>query len=369
MFILGLNAYHGDASACLLRDGVIVAAAEEERFRRIKHWAGFPSEAIRYCLGEAGIGLGDVAHVAVNSDPKANILRRVGYVVKQRPELRLIVDRLRNQSKRSSVEDELASACPGQPFKGTVHRIEHHLSHLASCFLVSPFREAVTVSVDGFGDFASAAWGTGRGSTIEIDGRVWFPHSLGIFYQALTQFIGFPYYGDEYKVMGLAPYGEPKHMDAMRKIVRLQNDGSFALDLSYFRHHREKIAYEWESGSPHVGTLFGPALEELMGPARDKDAPLEQRHRDIARSVQAMYEEAFFHLLTTLHRKYGLDSLTLAGGCAMNSVANGKIKRLSPFKRVYIQSAAGDAGGAIGAAIQVWHQRGANLSTTTAPST
>jgi carbamoyltransferase len=172
----------------------------------------------------------------------------------------------------------------------------------------------------------------------------------------MTQYIGFPYYGDEYKVMGLAPYGEPKHMDAMRRIVRLHDDGSFSLDLTYFRHHREKIAYEWQGGSPHVGTLFSSALEELMGPARDKDAPLEQRHRDIARSVQAMYEEAFFNLLGALHRKHRIESLTLAGGCAMNSVANGKVKRLSPFKRVYIQSAAGDAGGAIGAAIQVWHQ-------------
>ena len=300
----------------------------------------------------------DVAHVAVNSDPKANILRRVGYIVTQRPDLKLILDRVRNQAKRSSIEDEIAATFPGQAFTGKVHRIEHHLSHLASSFLVSPFKEAVTLSVDGFGDFSSAAWGTGRDTTITIDGRVWFPHSLGVFYQAMTQFIGFSYYGDEYKVMGLAPYGEPKYMTAMRKIVHLHDDGSFSLDLAYFRHHREKIAYEWEGGSPHVGTLFSPALEELMGSARNEDAPLDQRNRDIARSVQAMYEEAFFHLLTALHRKYALDSLTLAGGCAMNSVANGKIKRFTPFKRVYIQSAAGDAGGAIGAAMQVWHGLG-----------
>ncbi len=356
-FILGINAYHGDASACLVHDGRLVAAAEEERFRRIKHWAGFPSEAINYCLREAGIALGDVADVAVNSDPKANLLRRLAFVARQRPELRLILDRVRNQSKRSGVEAELAAACPGAPFRGQVHRIEHHLAHLASCFLVSPFEEAVTVSVDGFGDFASAAWGVGRGTAIDIEGRVWFPHSLGVFYQAMTQYIGFPYYGDEYKVMGLAPYGEPRYMDAMRRIVKLEENGGFSLDLAYFRHHREKIAYEWEGGSPHVGTLFAPALEELMGPARDKDAALEQRHKDIARSVQAMYEEAFFHLLGTLHKCHKLDALTLAGGCAMNSVANGKVKRLSPFKHVYIQSAAGDAGGAIGAAVQVWHQK------------
>src|SRR5262249_28735718 len=157
-------------------------------------------------------------------------------------------------------EAELAAACPGQRFNGKVHRVEHHLAHLASCFLVSPFHEAVTVSVDGFGDFASAAWGVGQGSALRVDGRVWFPHSLGIFYQAMTQYLGFPHYGDEYKVMGLAPYGEPRYLPEMRRIVRLRADGSFTLDLAYFRHHRTKIAYEWNGGSPHVGRLFGPAL-------------------------------------------------------------------------------------------------------------
>ena len=302
--------------------------------------------------------LADVDHIAINSDPKANILRRLGYAVTQRPDLKLVLDRVRNQSKRLSIERELEMAFPGDAFRGKIHRVEHHLAHLASCFLVSPFEEAVTVSVDGFGDFASAAWGRGKGTSITMDGRVWFPHSLGVFYQALTQYLGFPHYGDEYKVMGLAPYGEPRFMPEMRRIVLLQNDGTYRLDTTYFRHHKEKIAYEWSGGSPHVGTLFSPALEDLLGPARGKDEPLEQRHKDIARSVQAMYEEAFFHLLNRLHERYRLDSLTLAGGCAMNSVANGKVKRSTPFKRVYVQSAAGDAGGAIGAAMHVWHGLG-----------
>jgi carbamoyltransferase len=354
--VLGLNAYHGDASACLVRDGKLVAAAEEERFRRIKHWAGFPSEAIRYCLGEAGVILPDVAHVAVNSDPRSNVLRRIGYALMNRPELSLVLDRIRNQQKRSSVEAELESAFPGVPFRGKVHRVEHHLAHLASAFLVSPFDEAVALSVDGFGDFASAGWGVGRGTRLGIEGRVWFPHSLGVFYQALTQYLGFPQYGDEYKVMGLAPYGKPSRLKEMRRIVKLENDGTFSLDLTYFRHHREKIDYTWSGGSPHVGTLFSPALEELLGPARNEDVPLDEGYRDIARSVQAMYEEAFFHMLDGMHRHYALDTLVLAGGCAMNSVANGKAIRKGPFKRIYIQSAAGDAGGAIGAAFQVWHQ-------------
>ena len=358
MLIIGLNAYHGDAAACLLRDGEIVAAAEEERFRRVKHWAGFPLQAIRSCLAEVGASIGDVDAVAVNSDPKASLLRRVGYVALNRPDPRLVLDRLRNQKKRHSIEGELAEAFPGETFRGQVHRIEHHLAHMASTFLVSPFRRAVTVSIDGFGDFASAAWGLGEGTELALDGRVWFPHSLGVFYQAITQFIGFPHYGDEYKVMGLAPYGEPRYLDQMRRIVHLQDDGSFKLDLTYFRHHKEKVAYEWSGGSPHVGTLYSPALVDLLGPARGKDEPLDQRHRDLARSAQAMYEEAFFHLLERLHGRYGSDALTLAGGCAMNSVANGKVLRRSKFRQLYVQSAAGDAGGAIGAAMAVWAKSG-----------
>jgi carbamoyltransferase len=355
VIILGLNAYHGDASACLVRDGVLVAAAEEERFRRIKHWAGFPSEAIRYCLDEAGATLADIAHVAINSDPKANFLKKVGYTLLRRPNIRFILDRVHNQAKRQSVEEELAGVFPGAEFKGQMHRVEHHMAHLASCFLVSPFREATVASIDGFGDFSSAAWGIGRVDAIDVEGRVYFPHSLGIFYQALTQFLGFPYYGDEYKVMGLAPYGTPKFLPEMRKIVRLLKGGAFALETRFFRHHKEKISYEWQGGSPHVGTLYSPALEDLLGPPRQENEPLSERHRDLARSVQAMYEEAFFHLLDALHSRHKLDSLTLAGGCAMNSVANGKVLRQSRFKRLYVQSAAGDAGGAIGAAMHVWH--------------
>jgi len=356
--ILGLNAYHGDASACLVVDGRVAAAAEEERFRRVKHWAGFPSEAIRSCLAAASLSLSDIGHVAVNSDPRANLLRRLGYVVRERPRLRLVIDRLRNQRRRSSVATELEVAFPGQAFGGHVHRVEHHRAHLASAFLVSPFDEAVAVSVDGFGDFASAAWGVGRGGALTIDGRVAFPHSLGVFYQAITQHLGFPHYGDEYKVMGLAPYGEPRLLAEMRQVVRLNTDGTYTLDLAYFRHHNEDIAYQWSGGSPSVGTLFASALETLLGPARTPGAPLTQRHRDIARSAQAMYEEAFFHLLTTLHTRYRLDCVALAGGCAMNSVANGKIKRRTPFKRVYVQPAAGDAGGAVGAALSVWQRLG-----------
>jgi carbamoyltransferase len=353
--ILGINAFHGDAAACIVRDGAMVAAAEEERFRRIKHWAGFPAQAVRWCLEEAGLRLHELDHVAVNHDPRAHWTRKLAFAVRQRPDPRLILDRVRNRTARAGVAALLRAAFPGDTLRADVHHVEHHVAHLSSAFHVSPFEDACVASVDGFGDFASAAWGVGRGTNIAVDDRVWFPHSLGIFYQAITQFIGFPHYGDEYKVMGLAPYGEPAYLTEMRRIVKLQAGGTFRLDLACFRHHREKIDYEWTGGSPSVGTLYSVELAQRLGPARRPDEPLEQRHKDIARSAQAMYEEALFHLLNAVHAKHRVPRLALAGGCAMNSVANGKVTLHTPFEQLYVQSAAGDAGGAVGAAYSVWH--------------
>jgi carbamoyltransferase len=358
MIILGLNAFHGDAAAALVRDGVLVAAAEEERFRRIKHWAGFPSQAIAYCLREARVGLADVQHIAVNQNGGAQRLHKLGYLLAHPPRPGLVLDRLKNRLRRQQTSELLRATFPEADMRSEFHNVEHHLAHLSSAFHVSPFEEAVVVSVDGFGDFASAAWGVGQETNITLEGRVLFPHSLGIFYQALTQYLGFPYYGDEYKVMGLAPYGTPSHLKEMRKIVKFANGGGFKLDLTYFRHHRDRVAFSWMDGAPIFGDLFSPALEQLLGPRRRLNEPIEDRHRDIARSVQAMYEEAFFHLIGPLQQRHGLTDIALAGGCAMNSVANGKIRRVTPFRRVYVQPAAGDAGGAIGAAFAVWHQLG-----------
>lgn len=354
--ILGINAYHGDSSACLVLDGRLVAAAEEERFRRIKHWAGFPSEAIRYCLQEAGLELSHVTHVAINGNPRAQLGGKLRYALTGAATPGLILEKLRVRQRRKSVAEVLADAFPGSEFRGRVHRVEHHLAHLASAYYLSQFDNAVAVSVDGFGDFSSGAWGLGRGLELRADGYVRFPHSLGVFYEALTQYLGFPHYGDEYKVMGLAPYGEPGFVEPLRRVLISNADGSYALNLDYFRHHRERIGYEWAGGAPQVSDLYSPLLEKLLGPARRADETLEQRHRDIARSVQFLYEEAFLSLLNRLHERYRVDDLALAGGCAMNSVANGKILRQTPFRRLYVQAAAGDAGGAVGAAFQAWHE-------------
>ena len=363
MIVLGLNAYHGDSSAALVKDGRLIAAAEEERFRRIKHWSGLPTEAMKWCLADAGLRLEDVDHIAINRNPSVNNLRRVLYVLRKRPSLGLILKRLGNIRRAGTFEDAVQAAFPGEKLRAKVHRVEHHMAHLASGFLVSEFDEAVCLSVDGFGDFASSAWGIGKGNDIQIDGRIYFPHSLGIFYTVITQFIGFPYFGDEYKVMGLAPYGEPKYLKEMRELVQVQTDGTFRLNLKYFRHHSDDVHYTWDNCCPEVGTLYKKEpMEALFGPQREKGAALEQKHRDIARSAQAMYEEAFFAMLQSLHARYRCDNLALSGGCAMNSVANGKVYLNSPFKRMYLPASAGDAGGAIGAACVVACGSGATVS-------
>lgn len=354
MIVLGLNAYHGDSAAALVKDGKLIAAAEEERFRRIKHWSGLPTEAMRWCLQDAGLSLADVDHLAINRDPRVNRWRRALYVLQRRPSPALILKRLANIRRAASVEAAVARAFPEQPLRAEVHHVEHHRAHLASAFLAADFDEAVCLSVDGFGDFASCAWGLGRGDTIGIDGRIHFPHSLGVFYSVITQFLGFPHFGDEYKVMGLAPYGEPRYLPQMRELVRVRPDGRFELNLRCFRHHTDDVHYSWDDCSPEVGMLYRKdALEALFGPERAPGQPLEQKHHDLARSAQAMYEEALFALLEALHARYRCPNLAFAGGCAMNSVANGKVYLNTPFKRLYLPASAGDAGGAIGSALTV----------------
>jgi carbamoyltransferase len=362
--ILGLNAYHGDSAACLFRNGELVAAAEEERFRRIKHWAGLPTRAIDYCLAEGRVSLRDIEHIAINRKPGIHNWRRLAFVASHRPDPRLMLQKIRNIRSATSAKEALERAYDVS-LAVEIHHVEHHMAHLASAFLVSGFDEATAVSVDGFGDFASTAIGRGQGSSLEITSRIYFPHSLGIFYSALTQFIGFRHFGDEYKVMGLAPYGEPSYLEKMREIVRVGSDGSFRLDLKYFRHHTDNVSYSWNDCAPEVGTLYTRELPKLLGAERADGEPVEQRHRDLARSIQAMYEEAFIALLTAAHAAHPSDNLALSGGCAMNSVANGKVYLGTPFKRMYLPAAAGDAGGAIGAA--AWVQAQLDKSTRIRP--
>src|SRR5207248_6464948 len=277
---------------------------------------------------------------------------RVGFVLTHWPHPKLMAQKIKNIRSAASVKEAL-QADYGLEIKAEVHHVEHHLAHLASAFLVSGFSEAACISIDGFGDFASTAFGFGQGGEVKIDNRVYFPHSLGIFYSALTQFLGFPHYGDEYKVMGLAPYGEPNYLEQLRQVIRIRPDGTFRLNLKYFRHHIGNVSYTWKDCAPEVGLLYRRALVDLLGPARQPDELIEQKHKDIAASVEAPYDKAFFALLQALHKQHPSDNLAIAGGCAMNSVANGKVYRRTPFKKMYCPAAAGDAGGAIGAAMYV----------------
>ncbi len=362
MILLGINAYHGDASAAIVVDGKLVAAVEEERFTRIKHCAGFPAHAIRYCLDAAGIKPGEIDHVAIAKDPKARLMRKAAYALRI-PSLAL--ERMRAWKKFAGVKEELAQALgvSCEEIRAEIHNIEHHKAHLASSFFVSPFDQAALFSVDGLGDFASMMWGTGTGSTLDVHGSIAFPHSLGIYYTALSQYLGFTRYGDEYKVMGLAAYGEPEYEEEFKKIVRLQGDPAsgagrpgFTLGLDYFVHHRTGPEMTWREGSPSLGRLFSDYLVQRLGPAREPQSTLDQRHHDIAASLQSRLEDIVIPLLHRLYRQTGQSNLCLAGGVAFNCTLNGKILEKTPFERLYIQPAAGDAGLAVGAAFYVWHQ-------------
>jgi carbamoyltransferase len=358
MIILGLNAFHADASACLVRDGQLIAAAEEERFTRVKHWAGCPIQAIDYCLSAADVSLSEVDHVAVNRDPRAHFLDKTLYTLLKRPQLAAVRDRLRNAVKVRDIKTAIAEAkgVRIEALDGEVHYFEHHRAHLASTYFVSGFDEAAAASIDGFGDFVSTMVARGQGTTLTVMDHVRFPHSLGLLYLALTQYLGFPSYGDEYKVMGLAAYGVPEYLDALRRLVRLKARGRFELNLSYFLHHSCGVSMTWDGGVPAIDRVYSDELIELLGPSRAKDEPVTQRHMNLAASLQAVYEEAAFHVLNHLYECTRLKTLCLAGGCSLNSVANGRLCERTPFERLYVPPVGGDAGGAIGAAYLLWHQ-------------
>jgi carbamoyltransferase len=410
MYILGINAYHGDAAAALIKDGKLIAAVEEERFNRVKHCAGFPAESIRYCLKTAGITIDEVEHIGISRDPSAHLHKKVlfaaGRAASQlasgrRQEsgagrrgsdlevdlitdeeageppavagrnggglgegngkgagiFRQIKDRLNNAAKVRDLRDDLAGALGVEKssLRAQFHNIEHHRAHLASSFFVSPFERAALLSIDGFGDFISTMWGTGKGNEIDVLGQVEFPHSTGIVYTATTQFLGFPYYGDEGKIMGLAPYGEPRFMDEFRDIIRTEPQGRFRLNLDYFRHHAEGVDMTWDQGSPMIGRIYSDSYAEAFGPARKPGSPIGDRERDIAASLQLRLEEVGFHILNHLHEETGLTDLGLSGGVAYNSVMNGKILLNTKFRRVYIQPAAGDSGTALGVCYEIYN--------------
>jgi len=358
MYILGINAYHGDSSACLLKDGEVVCATEEERFRRIKHWAGFPSEAIKFCLEDAKISIEQVDYITISRDHKANFYKKFIYSLRHLIGLSTIRDRLVNLKRVSSVKAELASIfkLPITAIKARIYNIEHHRSHIASSFFASRFKESAILSIDGFGDFTSTMTAVGKGNKFQVLNEVNYPHSLGVFYTTVTQFLGFPNYGDEYKIMGLAPYGEPKFLKQLEEMLSISDDGFFMLNKRYFKHFKEGVAMDWDNGSPSIESLFTKEWIGLLGQPRREGNELEQWHIDLATSVQRFTENVIFHMLNHLHVKTGLDNICITGGVAQNSVANGKILENTPFKHIYVPSAGHDAGTSIGSALYLYNQ-------------
>lgn len=355
--MLGINAYHGDAAAGLVENGKILAACEEERFRRIKHCAGFPTLAIRACLKEGNLTFDDLDFVSISRNPMANFSKKALYAVRQGKKLSAFFKkRLSTAFKVADLREQLRSHLDlKRPPRAKIAQIEHHLSHMSSSFFPSPFDEAAILSIDGFGDFVSTKWGYGTGKKIKVLGQVEFPHSVGIFYTALTQYLGFRNYGDEYKVMGLAAYGKPRFESEFRQIIVPDFHKGFQINLDYFIHHSQGIEMNWDDGAPTQSLSFSRKLEELFGPARHPEEPITDRHRDLAASLQNAFEEVYFHLLNQLYLQTKSINLCLAGGCAFNSLANGKICAQTPFQNIFVQPAAGDAGTAIGSALYEQH--------------
>jgi carbamoyltransferase len=358
VYILGINAYHAGAAACLIADGQLVAAVEEERFSRVKYQAGVPLWAIRHVLGETAIDARELDHIGISRRPAANLMQKALFAVRQRPSRRLIADRLRNSRKVGDLRSTLCAGLGMAPaeLRAELHSVEHHRAHLASAFFVSPFEDAAVFSVDGMGDFVSTMWGVGHGNRIDVLGEIGFPHSLGLFYTALTQWLGFPKCGDEGKVMGLAPFGRPRYLDEMARIVRLLADGTFELDLDYFVHHAGGATMTWDEGEPHLGAIFSSELVRLLGEPRVPGSPITEKHEDVAASLQAMLERTELALLHRIARETGQTALCMAGGVALNSTLNGKILPCTPFRDLFIQPAAGDAGTALGVCYYIWHQ-------------
>ena len=274
MIIIGINAYHADASAAIFVDGKMIAAIEEERFTRIKHWAGFPKQAIEFCLAEAGVQYEDVNYYAIGRDPKAKILKKMAYLASDPLKVASVFkDRFANSRKVVSLEKELSqiSGLPEEKFTGKVKNIEHHRSHIASAFFASPFDKAACLSLDGSGDFSTTMVGTGNGNDLHIIASVDFPHSIGIFYTAFTQLLGFPHYGDEYKVMGMAPYGEPRYVDQMYDVVKLKSNGLFSLNLAYFRKGTAGVISYGENHIPIVAPMYSDVMIKKFGQPRQEN--------------------------------------------------------------------------------------------------
>jgi len=357
MLILGLNMFHADASATIVQDGEVVFAVAEERLNRAKHYGGFPALAVKACLDAVGAKITDIDHVSVGQDTDANLAKKVEYALKNPAKiLNFIRMRQRKESMRD-VRSLLAKAldCDPGALRFQEHHVEHHIAHIASAYYCSPWEKAAGFSYDGSGDFVSTMMARCEGNDIEVLERVFLPHSLGSFYTMICEFIGYKKYGDEGKVMGLAPYGKDTYCEQIRPIIDL-DDGSFRLNLKYFKPLGSNQGMEiLPEGTVRLARHFSDRMQKLFGEPSEPYTEVTRRDMDLAYAMQHRFEEAFFHLLHHLHKRVPLSDLAMAGGCALNSVANGKLFSETPFRCTWIQPAAGDEGLAIGAALHTYH--------------
>ena len=357
MLILGLNMFHADASAAIVVDGEVKFAIAEERLNRHKHFGGFPALAIKACLDAVGARISDIEHVAVGQDSDANLSKKVRYALSN-PAKILNFIRLRQRKEiMRDVGSLLAKALEVDPkaLRFQEHHLEHHIAHIASAYYCSPWEKAAGFSYDGSGDFVSTMMARCEGNEIEVLDRVFLPHSIGSFYTMICEFIGYSKYGDEGKVMGLAPYGKDTFCPRISEIVKTK-DAGFELDLSYFKSLGSNQGMQvLPDGTVRLARHFSEKMEKEFGAPRDPQAEIVQRDMDLAFAMQHRFEEIFFHLLNGLHARVSTQDLAMAGGCALNSVANGKLFNRTPFQRTYIQPAAGDEGLAIGAALHTYH--------------
>ena len=357
MLILGLNMFHADASAAIVLDGEIKFAIAEERLNRHKHFGGFPALAVKACLDAVGAKISDIEHVAVGQDSDAHLAKKVQYALANPAKILNFIRLRRRKEAMRDVRSLLAKALDvgSTQLRFQEHHLEHHIAHIASAYYCSPWEKAAGFSYDGSGDFVSTMMARCEGDEIEVLDRVFLPHSLGSVYTMICEFIGYSQYGDEGKVMGLAPYGKDTYRDEIGKIV-VPSNGGFQLDLSYFKPLGSNQGMQvLDDGTVKLARHFSDRMEELFGEPRRPHSEITQRDMDLAFALQQRFEEIFFHLLNQLHRRVPCEDLAMAGGCALNSVANGKLFDVTPFRHTYIQPAAGDEGLAIGAALHTYH--------------
>ena len=358
MIILGLNINHADSSASIILNGSLIATCEEERFTRVKNWAGVPYNSITFCLNQIGVKINEVDYITINKDPYAEFLNKIIFSLTNKPSISLLFERFKNFRKAKSISNELANFFNSdhKQLAKKIKYIEHHLSHLGSSFFVSEFNNASLISVDGFGDFKSCMWGYGEKNIIKPFDKVLFPHSLGIFYLSITQYLGFHNYGEEYKVMGLSSYGSPIYYKKLSDMINILPKGKFRLNLDYFLHHKKRLSMLWNNSQPKIDSIFSQHLEEKFGKSREKGEKIKKFHMDFAASAQKLYEDVFFHMLNHLYNETQEKQLILSGGCAMNSVANGKIFDCTKFEKIFIPPAPGDSGGAVGSSLVFYNQ-------------